>query len=392
MNSSSSCRMAGVLGLAVFMLSAMPGQTQPSSIRVNEVMASLDRWSGGADLVSGWVELFNPTANDIDLADASLTETPSQPRQFVFPPGSVVPASGFLVITCAQGTSGPRHTGFPLRSNGGTVFLYDTPSQGGMLVDGVTYGIQTIGYSIGRVPDGTGTWSLTQASPETSNIDTAAALGSPADLRINEWMSATTWGEDWFEIYNPGSLPVALGDLFLTDDLLRPTKHHIAPLSFIGTGPRGGYAVFFADGNVALGANHVSFRLAAFGESIGLTAADGITLIDAVVYQEQPEGISQGRLPDGSTNIILFTPQVARWTATPGAPNPFPSILLISDSPPRIELYMPSNLTCTVEYQDSGAGPWVDLTNIAPAEVNRTLQITDPAPTAAQRCYRLRKI
>jgi len=355
------------------------------------VMAGLDRWSGGVDWVSGWVELFNPTTNDIDLADASLTESASQPRQFVFPPGSVVPAAGFLVVTCVQGTMGPRDTGFPLRSNGGAVYLYDTPSQGGVQVDSVTYGLQTVGYSVGRVPDGSSAWRLTLPSRGTSNTDKAAAVGSPAGLRINEWMSSSTWGPDWFELYNAGSLPVALGELYLSDDIMRPTKHHIAPLSYIGTGARGGYAVFFSDRNPALGANHLSFSLAAAGEPICLAAADGVTLIDWIMYQEQPVDISEGRLPDGSTNIVLFTPQVARWTATPGAPNPFPSVLAISQSPMRIQFYMPSNLTCTVEYQDNGAGAWLDLTNIGPADVNRTLEIADPAPAAAQRSYRLRK-
>jgi hypothetical protein len=296
---------------------------------------------------------------------------------------------GFLVVTCTQAAPGPRQTGFPLRSNGGVVHLFDTPAQGSAPVDSIQYGLQTVGYAVGRVPDGGSAWTLTLPNPGASN--TAAAVGSPAGLRINEWMSATTWGPDWFEVYNPGSLPVALGELFLSDSVLHTTKHHIAPLSFIGTGPRGGYAVFFADGNAALGANHVSFRLAAFGEQICLAAADGVTLIDWIMYQEQPVDISEGRLPDGSTNIVLFTPQVARWTATPGGPNPFPSVLVISQSPVRLQFHMPSNLTCTLEYQNDGAGPWQDLTNIPPAAADRALDITDPSPTAAQRSYRLRK-
>jgi len=385
----SSSRQASVLVLVITMLSTVAGLAQPSSIRVNEVMASLGHWCGESDLVSGWVELFNPTPTDIDLADASLTEDLILPRRFVFPPGSVVPATGFLVVTCAQAAPGPGQTGFPLRSNGGVVYLFDTPAHGGALVDGIQYGIQTVDYSVGRVPDGGSAWTLNLPSPGASNA--AAAVGSPAGLRINEWMSATTWGADWFELYNPGSLPVALGELYLSDDLLRLTKHHIAALSYIGTGARGGYAVFFADSNPALGANHVGFKLSAYGEPICLTAADGVTIIDSIMYFEQPLDISQGRLPDGSTNIVLFTPQVARWTATPGGPNPFPSILLISHSPVRLQFHMPSNLTCTVEYQDNGAGPWLDLTNIAPAAVNRSLEIGDSASAAAQRSYRLRK-
>ncbi len=387
MNRKAIICLSAALILSAIALKA--AQAQPSNIRIDEVMASLGQWGGEPDLVSGWVELFNPTSNDIDLADASLTEDALQPRHFVFPPGSVVPATGFLVVTCAQAAPGPRQTGFRLRSNGGGVYFFDTPANGAALVDSIQYGIQTVDYSVGRVPDGGSAWTLTLTNPGASN--TAAAVGSPAGLRINEWMSSTIWGPDWFEIYNPGNLPVALGELYLSDDLIHLTKHQIAALSYIGTGVRGGYAVFFADSNPALGANHVGFKLATAGEPICLTAADGVTMIDSIMYFHQPLDISEGRLPDGSTNIVLFTPQVARWTATPGGPNPFPSILLISPSPVRIQFHMPSNLTCTVQYQDNGAGPWLDLTNIAPAAVNRSVELDDPAPATAQRSYRLRK-
>src|SRR6185503_2285260 len=50
---------------------------------------------------------------------------------------------------------------------------------------------------------------------------------------------------------------------------------------------------------------HASFNLRAVGEAIGLFAADG-TQIDAVTFGQQTNSVSEGRSPDGSTNIVVL--------------------------------------------------------------------------------------
>ena len=77
---------------------------------------------------------------------------------------------------------------------------------------------------------------------------------------------------DFFELFNPGAQPVALGGLYVTDDLLEPAKHRIANLSFVGAG-EDGFVRFIADGDPEQGADHVDFGLSQFGESIGLYSA-----------------------------------------------------------------------------------------------------------------------
>src|SRR4051812_42538559 len=116
--------------------------------------------------------------------------------------------------------------------------------------------------------------------------------------------------DDWFEIYNPGALPVSLGGLYLTDTLATKTMFQIAPLSFIGAGLQA-YAVYTADGSTNKGPEHVNFSLKASGEAIGLFDTLG-TQIDAVTFGAQAQGVSQGRLLDGSANITTF----------PGTPSP----------------------------------------------------------------------
>ena len=59
----------------------------------------------------------------------------------------------------------------------------------------------------------------------------------------------------------------------------------------------------------------MSFSLKAGGEAVGIAAADG-TLIDGYAFGAQLTGISQGRFPDGSTNIVIFP-----GTDSPGESN-----------------------------------------------------------------------
>jgi hypothetical protein len=79
-----------------------------------------------------------------------------------------------------------------------------------------------------------------------------------------------------------------------------------------------GFAEFIADGNIGNGANHVNFGLRAAGEAIGFYTPAGGS-IDAITFASQANGVSEGRFPDGSTNIVRFP-----GTASPGRANLLP--------------------------------------------------------------------
>lgn len=289
---------------------------EPGAVRLNEVLARNATFTNTAGLAPDWLELFNPADAPADLSDCSLTTDATNPRRYVFPPGSVVPPRGFLVLECeARQPASATNTGFDLPGSGGAVFLFDRPDRGGALLDAVHYGLQAPDWALGRVPDGAGPWQLIHPGAGTPNQP--AALGDARRLRLNEWMARPTGGDDWFELFNPELRPVALGGLCLTDDLNDRTRHPIPPLSFIAPGA---FQVFRADGNAAAGADHVSFKLDADGEALGLFAADGEP-IDTVTFGPQSPGISEGRRPDGSPNIVPFpegpTPGASNGPASP---------------------------------------------------------------------------
>ena len=312
-------------------------------VMLNEVLASNHTVTNANGTTSDWVELYNPSTNALDLSDLSLSNDPNNTRKFVFAPGTMVAPGGYLLVYCDNNLpAGPNNTGFSLNATDGSVLLFNSPADGGGLIDGINYGLQAPDFSIGRTPDGKGAWVLNVPTPGGANL--AAGLGGVDALSVNEWMADPVTGADWFELYNSGAVPVSLSGLYFTDDLTKKTLSPVPPLSFIGTGP-GRFLKFIADSDPTAGANHVKFALSRGGEAIGLFSPTGL-LIDGVTFGAQQPGVSQGCFPDGSTNIVSFAA-----TASPAESNYLPlsnvvvnEVLTHTDPPleDAVELYNPT--------------------------------------------------
>jgi spore coat protein CotH len=137
----------------------------------------------------------------------------------------------------------------------------------------------------------------------------------PADqlyLSINEIMAEDQTGSFslWFEIHNAGLEKVDLSGMYLTDDLVDPTRFRIANGLVI---PAGGFVTFFADGEPWQGPRHTNFRLNESGGQIGIFGKN--QQIDTYTYGPQTVDVSEGRYPDGVDNWISFS------KPTPGKPN-----------------------------------------------------------------------
>jgi hypothetical protein len=301
----------------------------PFNIALNEVMANNRSYTNADGTITDWIEIYNPGVTPADLGDMSLSDDITIPRRWVFPPGTTILPGGYLIVkfdpdSPATTNAGPNlNTGFGFSAGGDAALLFDRPSSGGALLDSIQFGLQAADFTIGRVPNGQGPWML--ALPTEGSVNIPAALGNVGALRVNEWMADPRPGDDdYFEIYNPNPQPVALGGLYLTDNLNNRTQYRIPNLSFIGVGVRG-YSEFLADNNPQNGADHTNFRLSGSGESIGIYGVDGLTRIDSFTFSNQVSGVSEGRFPDGSTNIVRF-PQ----TPTPGQANflPFNDVVI----------------------------------------------------------------
>jgi hypothetical protein len=309
-----------------------PPATVPA-VRLNELMAHNVAAVANGTNFPDWLELFNASTQAADLAGWSLTDD-SNPRKFVFPPGTLLEAGGLLVVWCDSDHAAPGlHTGFALSREGESVFLFDARTNG---VDTLGYGLQVADLSIGRVGEA-GTWQLTQPTPGAANV--AAALASPTNVVLNEWLANPLPGaDDWIELYNRDTnRPADLGGWYLGNGA---ASARLRPLSFIGAG---GFCLLHADEQP--GVDHLDFRLPATGSLIALYD-ESATLRDAVTNVAQVEGTSIGRVPDGGATMLQLGNR-----ATPGAPN-----VATTYSGPRFNEFMARNVTAV----NDGAGRFVD--------------------------------
>jgi hypothetical protein len=190
-----------------------------------------------------------------------------------------------------------------------------------------------------------------------------------AQLQLNELLASNNVNQmdeffefdDWIEIYNPGGI-INLAGYYLSDDPLLLTKHQI-PATDPGatTMLPGSFKVFFADkDNLTQGALHTNFTLSANGETIFLTAPDGVTIIDQITYPQMAEDISYGRACEACSTWQYFNN--------------------VTYSAPNVELPQTSELLFLNEVQPENTGiyhdpefeydPWIEVYNPNPYQIN----------------------
>ena len=280
---------------------------------INELLADNRSFVGAADDYHDWVELHNPQADPVELSGMGLSTSLDSPHRFIFSTGSIIPAGGYFLLSCnPEKPTSDANTGFGLKSTGDALYLHDTKARGGSLLDSIVFGFQSPDLALGRHSSDAGIWSPCEPSPGSANKP--FLLGDSAKLRINEWMASPQTGEDWFELHNTADLPIDLGGFFLSDDPANKSRHRIPAHSYVD-GNIFAYRKIIADGEPNRGADHVSFKLRASGESITLHDSNGF-LVDEVTFNSQSMSISEGRYPDGSNYYTRFLAK-----ETPGEPN-----------------------------------------------------------------------
>ena len=307
-----------------------------------------------------WIEIRNRTENAVDLSGMSLSNEVQDPRRFVFPPGTVLAPEDYLVL---YGGAAPHQAsflslGFSLSRAGETVYLFDSPTRGGQLLDSVRFGYQLPDLSIGRLEDGR--WHLTQPTPGTDNR--LQPTGDSSRIKINEWQagSSAPGPLGFIELYNPDPLPAGLEGLFLSDDpVTRPWRFALPPLSFVAGRNR---ITLWEDDPRAETAFRLNFNLTTDQGCIGLSRADGAS-VDRVWYAPLPAGVARGRNPDGASTIQSFAlagPGVANLQTAP-ASNAAPAVMVINEI-----------LADNRSFPDPGGAfpDWIELHNTSTAPVD----------------------
>ena len=136
---------------------------------INEIMASnVGTVMSPATNFDSWIELYNPTDEDISLNGFFLSDDSNNLKQWQMPADiGFVPAKGFKVIWLGSNNIKHNQAPFNLDCEGGTICLSD---KNGELIVSESYPEAMSRVSYARKTDGTGEWGLTaNATPGTTN-------------------------------------------------------------------------------------------------------------------------------------------------------------------------------------------------------------------------------
>ncbi len=281
-----------------------------TTIQLSEVLADNRSAFAVNQQFGDAVELYNFGAQAVNLGGFSLSDHADQPGKYVFPNGTTLGPNRYLVVTEIGDPEpgGLPRLNFGLSSRGEGLFLFGAA---GDLLDSIFFGPQLPDRSIGRVGR-EGSWTLN--TPTLGSANLATPLGETNEIVINEWYANgdIRWQTDFIELYNPVSLPLDLTGVSLSDEPFDiPRMSELPPLTFVDGN---GFLALVADGNPAAGGDHLGFRLSAVLEHVAIFDGSG-QLLDQIMYYPQTSEVAQGRVPDGSENLVF------RPIPTPGVSN-----------------------------------------------------------------------
>lgn len=124
-------------------------------IRINEVSAGNSVNVNDYYKKDDWVELYNTTDKDIDLAGMYLSDKQSNPHKYVIEgANTIIPAHGFKVVWCSKRevTGREIHANFKLDNEEGKMVRIEAAD--GSWADSLVYRAHLGMQSVGRYPDG----------------------------------------------------------------------------------------------------------------------------------------------------------------------------------------------------------------------------------------------
>ena len=277
---------------------------------------------------SDWVEIHNPTDEDIDLAGYSLTDDANQPRRYVFP--NLTLSAGEYLVVYASGKNSTDlskkivHLPFSLKSTGETLYLYDPE---GAEISKVTILNLAENATCGTNDKGD-TVYFQNPTPGAANsgIKTGEGQNQVATSSVSVYISEYTTSDTvtladidgdfsaWVELYNYGQTAVSLNGFALSDDATKNDKWLFPDVML----EAGQYLVVFLSGKtmayVAGNEIHADFKLS--GEEDSLTLYDNTKkVVDSCTVYQLTSNLSCGRPAEEQTVWKFFA------RATPGAPN-----------------------------------------------------------------------
>jgi len=254
-------------------------------IKMNEIMTNNDSYPNADGVIADWIELVNSGESDVDISGYMLTDRMKTIR-WAFPEGTVIPAGGYLLVTCDEGEGEALYSGFSMAKSGKEAITLLSPNH--TVIDRVVTSEMKKDTVLAR--NSQGSWEITDAATpgrENSEAGRAAYLsslfGGSNALVITEIMSqnlsvlADGNGafSDWIEITNQSGASVSLRDCGLSDDPSKPLKWQFPDLELQGGQSLLVFASSKDEGDEDL---HAGFGISGKGETITLSLPSGIVI------------------------------------------------------------------------------------------------------------------
>ena len=115
-----------------------------------------------------WIELVNKSNQPLSLSGLYLSDSPSDLSRWAFPADAMIYAASHLLLWAddLDETLVRMHTNFNLSNTGDALYLSD----GIQIFDSITFGIQTMNYSLSRCADASGPFMVNNnPTPEMAN-------------------------------------------------------------------------------------------------------------------------------------------------------------------------------------------------------------------------------
>ncbi len=165
-----------------------------SPVVVNEIMASNEAAVADQDgEFEDWIELYNNSADPVDLSGWYLSDNYSNLGKWAFPDGTTIPGNGYLIVWADEdGSQGGLHANFKLSASGEALYLLDSDLRIGQEVE---FGQQETDKGYARVPNGTGDFVIQTHTFNANNESGVNAIHDIASQKQLEIFPNPTAGQ-----------------------------------------------------------------------------------------------------------------------------------------------------------------------------------------------------
>ena len=179
-----------------------PGTANNASAHASPVCINEFQTTSSAGGIDDYIELYNRTASPVDISGWHLSDDPTTPLKYAFPPTTVLGGNGRILVSEST-------LGFSLSSSGSEIILLSA-------ADGVTgkdffdYGPQIADQTQGRYPEGSGDWHF--FNPGSLGAGNTCSFGGALPAVANLRFSAKT-ALQWDALAGAQDYDVQRGDL-----------------------------------------------------------------------------------------------------------------------------------------------------------------------------------